>query len=134
MNRIRRIAAVLVSLAAGLVTFGATPAFAGIPHPDPGGAAAAPALLLPTPSPAPPGLLQQPPVLPSEPGMIEHPAVLPAQLTGPVTGPAHTVVMGGMPGWQIALIAVAAALVAAMIAVLADRAWVARRKMITAAG
>jgi hypothetical protein len=34
----------------------------------------------------------------------------------------HTVVVGGMAGWQIALIAVGAALVAATIAVLLDRA------------
>ena len=33
----------------------------------------------------------------------------------------RTVVVGGMPGWQIALIATAAALVAAAAAVLADR-------------
>ena len=33
-----------------------------------------------------------------------------------------TVVVGGMPGWQIALIAVGAALAAAVIAVLVDRA------------
>jgi hypothetical protein len=35
----------------------------------------------------------------------------------------------GMPGWQIALIAVAAALVAAVLAVLADRARTARRRL-----
>ena|SRR5690348_11926168 len=37
--------------------------------------------------------------------------------------PAHvrTVIVGGMPGWQIILIAVAAALVAAAAALLADR-------------
>jgi hypothetical protein len=40
---------------------------------------------------------------------------------------AHTVVAGGMPGWQIALIALAAAVVAAAVAVLLDRAWAARR-------
>ena len=40
----------------------------------------------------------------------------------------HTVVTGGMPAWQIALIAAGAALLAAMVAVLADRAWAARRK------
>jgi hypothetical protein len=34
----------------------------------------------------------------------------------------HTVVVGGMPGWQIALIAVGAALVTAGVAVLLDRA------------
>jgi hypothetical protein len=33
-----------------------------------------------------------------------------------------------MPGWQIALIAIGAALVAAIAAVLADRIWTARRK------
>ena len=36
--------------------------------------------------------------------------------------PAHVVVTGGMPGWQIALIAVGAALLAAALAVIADRA------------
>ena len=35
----------------------------------------------------------------------------------------QTIVTGGMPGWQIILIAVGAALVAAVIAVLLDRAW-----------
>ena len=39
----------------------------------------------------------------------------------------HSVVVGGMPGWQIALIAIGAALFAAIAAVLADRAWAARR-------
>jgi hypothetical protein len=46
---------------------------------------------------------------------------------GPGGGPAlviHTVVVGGMPGWQIALIAAAAA----VVAVLADRAWAGRRQ------
>jgi hypothetical protein len=37
-----------------------------------------------------------------------------------------TVVVGGMPGWQIALIAVGAALLAATVAVLADRTRAAR--------
>ena len=45
----------------------------------------------------------------------------------------HIVVTGGMPGWQIALIAIGAALLAAAAAVLADRAWATRRKTITAA-
>ena len=39
----------------------------------------------------------------------------------------HTIVVGGMPGWQITLIAAGAALVAAVAAVLLDRAWAARR-------
>jgi hypothetical protein len=43
----------------------------------------------------------------------------------------HTVVVGGTPGWQIALIAAGAALLAATVAVLAYRAWTARRKPVT---
>jgi hypothetical protein len=39
----------------------------------------------------------------------------------------QTIVVGGMPGWQIALIAIAAAVLAAAIAVLADRARTAHR-------
>ena len=38
-------------------------------------------------------------------------------------------IVGGMPGWQIALIAIGAALVAAVCAVLAYRAWTARRPL-----
>jgi hypothetical protein len=48
----------------------------------------------------------------------------------PITPPAvHTVVMGGMPGWQIAAIAIVAALVAAVAAVLLDRSRSVRRRM-----
>jgi hypothetical protein len=47
------------------------------------------------------------------------------------TVPVVTVV-GGMPGWQIALIAIGAALVAALVAVLAYRAWTARRPPLAA--
>ncbi|HEX3956188.1 MAG TPA: hypothetical protein VHZ03_06095 [Trebonia sp.] len=49
----------------------------------------------------------------------------------PTTVP--VIAAGGMPGWQIALIAVAAAVVAAAVAVLIDRAWVARRTHATTA-
>ena len=41
--------------------------------------------------------------------------------------PVQTVIVGGMPGWQIALIAVAAAVLAAAIAVFLDRARATRR-------
>lgn len=51
---------------------------------------------------------------------------------GPFRIPVHTVVSGGMPGWQIALIAAGAALAAATVAVLVDRARAAHRKTITA--
>ena len=59
--------------------------------------------------------------------------VPPFRDSGAVTTPAppvqvHTVVVGGMAGWQIALIAVGAALVAATIAVLLERARTARLK------
>jgi len=40
----------------------------------------------------------------------------------------RTVVVGGMPGWQIALIAAGAALLAAALTVLADRVRAAHRK------
>jgi hypothetical protein len=58
----------------------------------------------------------------------------PPEPSGPATSPVvvHTTVAGGMPGWQITLIAVAAALLAATVAVLADRAR-ASRKATTAA-
>src|SRR5580692_12344080 len=51
-------------------------------------------------------------------------------VTTPVPPPVQvrTVVVGGMAGWQIALIAVGAALVAAAIAVLLDRGRAARLK------
>ena len=52
----------------------------------------------------------------------------------PITPPAvHTVVVGGMPGWQIATIAIVAALVAAVAAVLVDRSRSVRRLPVTAA-
>ena len=41
--------------------------------------------------------------------------------------PVHVIGGGGMPGWQITLIAIGAALVAAAAAVLLDRAWAARK-------
>jgi hypothetical protein len=61
---------------------------------------------------------------PLPPGWNKHPP-LPVHF--------HTVVVGGMPGWQITMIAVGAALLAATVIVLADRARASRRKAITAA-
>ena len=46
---------------------------------------------------------------------------------GPAPAPAPVVYAAGMPGWQITLIAVASALVAAVTAVLVDRARAASR-------
>jgi len=65
------------------------------------------------------------PFPPRPPGWDKHPPPLGAGI--------HAVVAGGMPGWQIALIAIGAALLAATAAVLADRAWTAHRKPVTAA-
>ena len=45
----------------------------------------------------------------------------------------RTIVAGGMPGWQIALIAVGAALLAAMVTVLANRARAGRRPAVPTA-
>jgi hypothetical protein len=60
---------------------------------------------------------------------------------GPVTVPftkhppaVHTVVIGGMPGWQIALIAAGAAVLAAALAVVVDRLLSARRASATRVG
>ena len=55
---------------------------------------------------------------------------------GPVTVPPqlhHVIVSGGMPGWQITLIAACTAAAAAVIAVTLDRARTARRHVIHAA-
>ena len=43
--------------------------------------------------------------------------------------PVHTIVAGGTPGWQIALIAIGAAIFAAALAVAADRILAARRRV-----
>ena len=56
----------------------------------------------------------------------------PAPIVAPVRTVTRTIVVSGMPGWQIALIAVGTALLAAALAVLADRAWT-TRKIVTAA-
>ncbi len=56
------------------------------------------------------------------------PGALPAHPVDPVV---RTMVVGGMSGWQIALIAIAASLVAAAAAVLAYRAWTIRVRLRT---
>jgi len=98
IQHLRRFAAVVAGLAAALVAFGATPAFASLP-PGHGG---------------PAGFVVPPPA-------------------GPPVVQVHTIVTGGTPGWVIALIALGAALLAATLAVLADRARSARRKPVTVA-
>ena len=56
-----------------------------------------------------------------------------AAVPAPAPPEAHTIVTGGMPGWQIALIAAGAALLAAVLAVIADRARAARRRQMAGA-
>ncbi len=61
-----------------------------------------------------------------------HATLPPPEPGGPATMPPpaiYTVVTGGMPGWQITLIAAGAALAAAVVAVLLDRARAARRSV-----
>ena len=108
-RHVRRLAAALAGLAGALLAL----------------AAAAPAALArPVPLPPPPGS-----------GWYKHPPLSPRGYyvryvahQGAIPVPGRTVVIGGMPGWQIALIAAGAALLAATVAVLAYRAWTARRK------
>ena len=68
-------------------------------------------------------------VLGSAPAFAER--VPPGSGGDPLSGPQHLAPMhsasvGGMPGWQITLIAAAAALAAATLAVIVDRARAAR--------
>jgi hypothetical protein len=72
---------------------------------------------------------------PASMAMVPHPGA-PGGVagTGAGAGPAtvvRTVVVGGMSGWQIAVIAIAAALVAAVAAVLLDRTRVARQRLLS---
>jgi hypothetical protein len=113
---IRRLIGVLAGLACawlGLALAGPAAFAMGPPTPGPAG------YITPTAEP---------------PGWNKHPHLPYGHWTGPVyKAPVHAVVIGGMPGWQIALIATAAALIAATAAVLVGRARAARRKTITAA-
>ena len=114
MNPIRRLTAALGGLAGALLAF----------------AAAAPAAFARPFPPRPPGWDKHPP-LPL--GHVAGPVLGPNRAGYPSVSRVHTVVVGGMPGWQIALIAIGAALLAATAAVLAYRAWTIRRKPVTAA-
>ena len=57
----------------------------------------------------------------------ERPALRASVLPAQVPLQIHTVTVGGMPGWQITLIAAGAAVLAALLAVTADRVRAARR-------
>ena len=117
IRRIRRFAAALAGLACAWLGLAvAAPAvFAAVSVPPPSGGSAR---ITPPPEP---------------PGWNKHPPLPPVHVHQPVHVPVQTVVIGGMLGWQIALIAIGAALFAATAAVLAYRAWTARRTPVTAA-
>ena len=57
---------------------------------------------------------------------VPHPG---ASVPQPQVAPVHTMIVGGMPGWQITLIAAGAAVLTALLAVTADRAYTARRQI-----
>jgi hypothetical protein len=103
IRRVRRLAAALAGLAGALLAF----------------AAAAPAALA-RPGPPRPWQLRQQPVHPLPPGWYKHP---------PLPAHAQPAAAGGMPGWQITLIAAAAVLVAAALAVTVYRITAARRRV-----
>ena len=111
-----------------------TAALAGLACAWLGLAVAAPAafaaMSVPPPGSGPPGIS----VLHAPPGWNKHPPLPLGHVVGPVYKvPVRTLVMGGMPGWQIALIAIGAALLAATAAVLAYRAWTIRRQPVPTA-
>ena len=101
IHHIGRLARILAGLAAALVA----------------AIAAAPAALA-RPYPPPGQLSKYEPVAPPV-----HHTVIPAHT--------HAAVTGGMAGWQIALIALGAAILAAIAAVLVERARAARRQPTT---
>ena len=107
MNRIRRICRSLAGLPWRAGALAAS-------------AAAAPAVLATAP-PLPPGWNHRPPM------PLEY-------IFGPVVKvPGRTIVIGGMPGWQITLIAAGAALLAAALTVTVYQIRAARRRVPTSA-
>jgi hypothetical protein len=111
MNRIRRIAAALATVAGPVLVL----------------AAASLALARPWQSPAIPAAPARAPARIYSIVIAGMP--VPASPSAPARAPAqvHTIVSGGTPGWQITLAAAGAALVAAAVAVLLARARIARK-------
>jgi hypothetical protein len=126
IRRIRRVASALAGLACAWLGFAVAPpaAFGSAQHPRPSWVTSPPRIL---PARALAWIRAHLP-----PGWNKHPPLPPVHAHQLVHAPVRTVVIGGMPGWQIALIAAGAALLAALVALLAYRAWAARRKPVTA--
>jgi hypothetical protein len=106
IRTIRRMACAMAGLAGALLALSVTAsaAFAYRLPPSGGGGATIPATRLP-------------------PGWSKHPPASALHVG------AHTAVIGGMPGWQITLIAIASAVLAAALAVTVDRILAARRRV-----
>jgi hypothetical protein len=128
MNRIRiharRLAGLLAGLAGTLLAL----------------SIGAPALALAAPLPRSPELAPGSSVPAGVHTTVRSPGGVLSRLEGPVlvspqrphtAMPAHihAAITGGMPGWQITLIAIGAALAAATVAVLLDRAFTSRRRV-----
>ena len=121
MNRFHitgRLAVVLASLAGALLAFwtDVPAAFAAVAAPLGGAPHGRPGLLY-----GDPALASSPP---RPPGWNKHP---------PLPAHTHTLVTGGIPGWQIALIAAGAALLTAALAVAVYRMRAARRRVTVSA-
>ena len=124
MNRIQRCLAVLAGLGGTLIVLAAAgPAvFASLPPRGPAPASSRPLL---SSRPHPPAWFKHPHL---PPGHIFHQPVHQPPVPVPVR-----VIAGGMPGWQITLIVAMAALLAAGLAVLVNRARAVRRRATTSA-
>ncbi len=71
--------------------------------------------------------------IPDPPGYVGDPYIGTSPVAPVPATTVHVINTGGMPGWQITLIAIAAALLTATVAVLLDRARATRRNAVTAA-
>lgn len=71
--------------------------------------------------------------IPDPPGYIGDPYIGTSPVTPVPATTVHVINTGGMPGWQITLIAIGAALLAATVAVLLERARATRRNPVTGA-
>jgi hypothetical protein len=121
IHRIRRLAGVVAGLACVLLGIAAAaPAAFAVSSRGPAGSAVIAS------QPPPPGFYPCSPFCPAL--LTRHPVLPSAHVMDPALYPVRTVVVGGMPGWQIALIAIGAALAAAAVAVLLDRARAGRRR------
>jgi hypothetical protein len=69
--------------------------------------------------------------IPDQPRWVGDPYIGTTPVAPVPATPVHVINTGGMPGWQIALIAIGAALLAAAVAVLVYRAWSSRRLQAT---